>query len=141
MNRLTDQDKKLFAEYPILIDHLFNKPDGRRCNLAFYRDLAKQASEVLENTHLLSTEDPSRQGVTGDWTSRETTTASAIKRHVHAMIEKEASSLATKLDHVCHAYARLVLDHEDDKSCDEILRGLRRQYPGLHSIPAEGTCP
>jgi hypothetical protein len=138
MNRMTADDIALFKEHQNLVDHLFEKTTDGRCYLTFYRRRTKDVSErLLEKADALSNKESYVPGLKNDWLSRESCTMDAIRPNVHKMI-KDQKNLASKEDAICQAYAHLILDHEDDQSCDQILRGLRSL--GLPSIPPDGTC-
>ena len=136
MVRCTPEDVDLFKAHQSLIDHLFEKsPVDGLCNLAFYRGLAKEnvAGDFLEEVHGLSREPQTTLGIRGDWNSRFTYTFGAILPNVRKM--KEYGSLG---DRICEAYTRLVLDHENDPNCNEIMQWLRSK--GFANVPSDGTC-
>jgi len=144
---LNDDDVTLFFEvHPKLLDFLFEEtPYGRCSNLTYYRSLAKAVSDdLLKKTDLIAS---SSQGIEHYWHARQSRTAYAIQGHkgLNKMIKEQ--NLFFETDRICQAYARLVLDHENDRNCDLILRGLRSKADqvspkssGFPSIPDDGTC-
>lgn len=133
--------------HPKLLDFLFEEPPYGRCsNLTYYRSIAKAVSDdLLKQTDSIAS---SSQGIEHYWHARQSRISFAIRAHkdLNKMIKEQ--NLFFETDRICQAYARLVLDHEKDKNCDLILRGLRtkadqvspKSPSGFPNIPDEGTC-
>jgi hypothetical protein len=149
MDKLADDDISLFFEvHPKLLDFLFEETAFGRCtNLAYYRKIAKAVLDDLQKgTASIAS---NSQGYERNWHARQSRIADAIRTHkaLKKMIQEQ--KLFFETDRICQAYARLVLNHEDDKNCDLILRGLRSKADelspksvssGFPSVPADGTC-
>jgi hypothetical protein len=135
MDRLKPEDVALLIENQRLVDHLFEKTISWPCYLTLYHRLTKDVKPILGKIGSLTHKDA--PGLANDRATEESFMMDAIRPYVREMI-KAQNNLASKEDDICQAYAHLVLDHEYDQSCDQILRGLRSL--GFPTIPGDGTC-
>jgi hypothetical protein len=145
VHMLTEEDKVLLNENPRLVECLFDKIAKGPCDrlivhraaatnvLNMHHGIAGIAIQRLDNPPTLSRADDVQAY------RRVPEVASMIKIYdPNLVIILEAQGKAyIEAPRMCELYARLVIGHENDRNCDQILHELKQV--GLPTTSA-GTC-
>jgi hypothetical protein len=138
---LTEEDWGRLRAKPRLVDYLIEKPPhGRRCaRLILYQKVAKNVMDALKGTDDLLHRPSYYRGLADDQYGRESQTAGMILKAdggLRGMFVAQ-NIMDSETQVYCQLFARLVIGHENEPTCDTILDELRAEH---FPVPDAGTC-
>ncbi len=140
---LTGEDWGLLHAYPILVTYLLDNAGSGSCSrLKWYRGIARNFLVTDSIIDGLGNQPSNRRGLVDDQSYRETQIADVVimlDKDLHKMFQAAQAQPMTSdvtIKRICQLYARVVIGHEGDPDCKNIVDDFIHE--GI--LQASGTC-